>query len=76
MANIHYIKAAIRENTGYEVPLGEVVDLLLEENMITLKQARQMVLKDYSEVYSKDYDDYNEDLVPDEEEAETEVDED
>lgn len=58
MANIHYIRAAIHENTGIDLPLEEVVELLLEEQMLTHKEAQRMIMKDYSSYYGKEYDDY------------------
>lgn len=39
MINLHYIRAAIEANTGVRLPLVRVRELLVEEGLITQKQA-------------------------------------
>lgn len=53
MINLIYIRAAIRERTGKELSLEAVRDLLLEEGMITQKQAnsRDLIFRGYSEYF-------------------------
>lgn len=41
MINLHYVRAAILANTGIELPLAEVKRLLVEERLITPKQAER-----------------------------------
>lgn len=52
--NLVYIRAAIRANTGVSLSLPEVRRYLLEEGLITRKQARSeaTVFRGYSKFYS------------------------
>ena len=63
MLNLVYIRAAIRENTGYELTLERIRDLLLEEGLITRQQASdpELIFKNYDDYYyteeaSREYD--------------------
>ena len=53
MINLIYIRAAIRERTGQELSLETVRDLLLEEGLITEKQAhnRDLIFRGYAEYF-------------------------
>lgn len=53
MINLVYIRAAIRERTGKELSLEAVRDLLLEEGLITKKQAqdRDLIFRGYAEYF-------------------------
>jgi len=53
MINLIYIRAAIRERTGKELSLEAVRDLLLEEGLITKKQAqnRDLIFRGYAEYF-------------------------
>ena len=53
MINLIYICAAIRERTGQELSLETVRDLLLEEGLITEKQAnsRDLIFRGYAEYF-------------------------
>lgn len=48
--NIIYIKAAVLENTGIDVPLKDLQKILLDEGMITAAQAKRSGFS-YSEYY-------------------------
>ena len=53
--NLHYIRAAIKANTGVDVEFGELKKLLVEEKLITQAQANRLkILKNYNEYY-EDY---------------------
>jgi len=56
MINLIYIRAAIRERTGKELSLETVRDLLLEEGLITKKQAEDedLIFRGYSEYFETD----------------------
>lgn len=66
--NLHYIRAAIRENTGVELSLKDTRDILLEEGLITKQEAKRAIFTGYGEIYRKgeeislqeDYEDFNE----------------
>jgi len=53
MINLIYIRAAIRERTGKELSLEAVRYLLLEEGLITKKQAqnRDLIFRGYAEYF-------------------------
>ena len=53
MINLHYIRAAIEANTGIRLSLPEVRRYLLEEGLITKKQAEEdaTVFTGYGELY-------------------------
>lgn len=53
MINLIYIRAAIRERTGQELSLERVRDLLLEEGLITPKQAADddLIFRGYGEYF-------------------------
>lgn len=53
MINLIYIRAAIRERTGQELSLDKVRDLLLEEGLITPKQAADdnLIFRGYEEYF-------------------------
>lgn len=70
MTNIHYIRSAIYENTKQWLPLEEVLELLLEEQMLTHKDAQRLLMKDYGEYYSPKYDDYEVEHLFEEDEEE------
>ena len=53
--NIHYIRAAIRENTGVTLKLEEIRDLLVEEGLITPTKAKHCIFRGYSEFYEYFY---------------------
>ena len=53
--NLHYIRAAIKANTGVDVEFDELKKLLVEEKLITQAQANRLkILKNYNEYY-EDY---------------------
>jgi len=56
MINLIYIRAAIRERTGKELSLETVRDLLLEEGLITKKQAEDedLIFRGYAEYFETD----------------------
>jgi len=56
--NLHYIRAAIEENTGRRLSLKKVRQLLLEENLITKKQADNIKPFNYKEYYQDSYSDF------------------
>lgn len=53
MINLIYIRAAIRERTGQELSLDKVRDLLLEEGLITKRQAEDdnLIFRGYEEYF-------------------------
>ena len=53
MLNLIYIRAAIRENTGRELTLQRIKDLLLEEGLITPSQAKDpdLIFTGYSKYF-------------------------
>tara|TARA_R100001510_G_C7648190_1_gene205490 strand:+ start:1239 stop:1532 length:294 start_codon:yes stop_codon:yes gene_type:complete len=55
--NLIYIKAAIEAATGVSLTLKEVRQYLLEEGLITPKQAKKeaTIFRGYSEFYDYDY---------------------
>ena len=64
MINLIYIRAAIRERTGQELPIEEVLRLLVEEGLVTKAQARNrdLIFRGYAEYFeteeaSKTYED-------------------
>ena len=50
MINLIYIRAAIRERTGQELSLDQVVQALLQEGLISKAQAqnRDLIFRGYS----------------------------
>lgn len=56
MINLIYIRAAIRANTGIDLPLPKVLQYLVEEGLITQAQAKDpdLIFRGYSEYF--DYD--------------------
>lgn len=56
MINLIYIRAAIRERTGKELSLETVRDLLLEEGLITKRQAEDedLIFRGYAEYFETD----------------------
>lgn len=57
--NLIYIRAAIEAKTGHRLSLSKVRQLLLEENLITPRQARNnsREFEGYSEFYTSDIND-------------------
>lgn len=51
MANIHYIKAAIEASLGIKISLKDTARILVEEKMLTEKQARASLFRGYNEFY-------------------------
>mgnify|MGYP000861035605 CR=1 FL=1 len=51
MPNITYIKEAIKAKTGIELTLQETLNYLLEEKLITQKQAKNAIFRGYNEFY-------------------------
>ena len=53
LINLIYIRAAIRERTGKELPIEEVLSLLVEEGLVTRSQARHkdMIFRGYAEYF-------------------------
>ena len=56
MINLIYIRAAIEQATGQHLTLERVRDLLVEEGLITAKQAREKatIFSGYRDFYSFD----------------------
>lgn len=73
MINLHYVRAAIQANTGIVLPLDEVRRLLVEERLITPRQAENeaSAFKGYgpyfeTEHHSKAYEDLDTEMgLPD-----------
>lgn len=53
MINLIYIRAAIQEATGKVLPLEEIVNLLVEEKLITPEQAadENLIFRGYAEFF-------------------------
>ena len=53
LINLIYIRAAIRERTGQDLPLGTVLKLLVEEGLVTPAQARDrnLIFKGYADYF-------------------------
>lgn len=53
MINLIYIRAAIRERTGQELSLDQVVQALLQEGLISKAQSqnRDLIFRGYSEYF-------------------------
>lgn len=53
MINLIYIRAAIQEKTGKVLPLEDIVDLLVEEGLITKDQAtdENLIFRGYAEFF-------------------------
>jgi|TARA_R110000744_G_scaffold182739_3_gene302035 hypothetical protein len=53
MINLIYIRAAIRERTGQELSLDAVVDVLLEEGLISKAQSqnKDLIFRGYAEYF-------------------------
>lgn len=56
MINLHYIRAAIEYNTGIRLSLSEVRTYLLEEGLITKRQAEEdaQLFTGYGELFEFD----------------------
>lgn len=56
MINLYYIRAAIEAATGERLPLPRVRELLVEEGLITQRQADEEALEfvDYNEFFALD----------------------
>ena len=63
--NLIYIRAAIEAATGVRLTLKDVRRYLLEEGLITPKQARDeaTIFRGYKEFYEQDYTDYRDDSL-------------
>ncbi len=53
MINLHYIRAAIQQATGFRLSLGRVRELLVEEGLITQRQADEdsKIIISYASVF-------------------------
>lgn len=53
MINLIYIRAAIQQATGKVLPLEEIIDLLVEERLITKEQAKDenLIFRGYAEFF-------------------------
>lgn len=53
MINLIYIRAAIRERTGQELSLDDVVKVLLQEGLISKAQSkdRDLIFRGYAEYF-------------------------
>jgi|TARA_X000000950_G_scaffold102105_1_gene128920 hypothetical protein len=50
--NLHYIRAAIKANTGIDLEFDQVKKYLVEEKLITQAQANKIkILKNYNDYY-------------------------
>lgn len=56
MINLIYIRAAIRANTGIDLPLPKVLQYLVEEGLVTPAQAKDpdLIFRGYSEYFDSD----------------------
>lgn len=50
-ANLHYIRAAIYQATGIELTIKKTAQYLVEEGLLTEKQARSLVFDNYDSLY-------------------------
>ena len=64
--NLVYIRAAIEAATGVRLSLEDVRRYLIEEGLITTKQAREeaTIFRGYSEFYDYDYADIKKEANP------------
>tara|TARA_R110000796_G_scaffold53402_1_gene125384 strand:- start:3133 stop:3390 length:258 start_codon:yes stop_codon:yes gene_type:complete len=55
--NLHYIRAAIEANTGVRLTLERTRELLVEEGLITQRQAdtEAVIFRGYGEFFNEDY---------------------
>lgn len=53
MVNLIYIRAAIQQETGKVLPLDEIIDLLVDEGLITQQQAQDenLIFRGYDEFF-------------------------
>lgn len=53
MVNLIYIRAAIQQATGKVLPLEDIVDLLVDEGLITQQQAEDenLIFRGYAEFF-------------------------
>lgn len=53
MVNLIYIRAAIQQETGKILPLDEIIDLLVDEGLITEQQAQDenLIFRGYEEFF-------------------------
>jgi len=56
LINLIYIRAAIRPNTGIDLPLPKVLQYLVEEGLVTPAQAKDpdLIFRGYSEYFDND----------------------
>jgi len=56
MINLIYIRAAILENTGIALPVERVLELLVEEGLVTPAQASNdaLIFRGYGEFFEHD----------------------
>jgi len=56
LINLIYIRAAIRANTGIDLPLPKVLQYLVEEGLVTPAQAKDpdLIFRGYSEYFDND----------------------
>lgn len=66
--NIHFIRAAIHENTGVKLSLEETRDILIDEGLLTLKQSKGIIFRGYGEFYNYFYK-QDENLAPEKKES-------
>lgn len=71
MINLHYIRAAIEAATGQRLSLPRVRDLLVEEGLITQRQADEEAYQfvDYGEFFAYDTADVASDYYLDDQEG-------
>lgn len=55
MTNIYFIRAAIEQATGIKLELEETRDLLVEEGLLTVAQAKVIIFEGYSKFYDYFY---------------------
>jgi len=53
MVNLIYIRAAIQQATGKVLPLEDIIDLLVDEGLITTEQAEDenIIFRGYAEFF-------------------------
>ena len=51
MVNLIYIRAAIQQETGKVLPLDEIIDLLVDEGLITQAQDENLIFRGYDEFF-------------------------
>jgi hypothetical protein len=65
LINLIYIRAAIRANTGIDLPIPKVLQYLVEEGLVTPAQAKDpdLIFRGYSEYFDYDSADISDDEV-------------